>query len=78
MCSTLISSYIENMFLEIVKVEQPENYEKEVWQMGEQEKIGLVPKLKEEGNLEYKNGNYCKAADLYAKAVGILEQLMLK
>lgn len=46
--------------------------------MGEKEKISLVPKLKDEGNLEYKKKNYCKAADLYAKAVGILEQLMLK
>lgn len=46
--------------------------------MGQQEKISMVPKLKEEGNLEYKNKNYSKAADLYAKAVGILEQLMLK
>lgn len=65
-------------FLEIVKVEQPENYEKEVWQMGEDEKSNLVPKLKEKGNLEYKQKNYSKAAELYAKAVGILEQLMLK
>lgn len=59
-------------------MEQPENYEKEVWQMGENEKISMVPKLRQEGNFEYKNKNYTKAADLYAKAVGILEQLMLK
>lgn len=46
--------------------------------MGEKEKISIVPKLKKDGNLEYKNKNYTKAAELYAKAVGILEQLMLK
>lgn len=65
-------------FLEIVKVEQPDTYEKEVWQLGEQEKVNLVPKLKELGNVEYNNKNYIKAAELYAKAVGILEQLMLE
>lgn len=65
-------------FTEILKVEQPENYEKETWQLEEGEKIELIPKLKEQGNQEYKNKNYTKAAELYARAVGILEQLMLK
>lgn len=46
--------------------------------MEEKEKISMVPKLKEQGNFEYKNKNFTKAAELYAKAVGILEQLMLK
>lgn len=61
-----------------MKVEQPENYEKESWQLEENEKIELVPKLKEQGNQEYKNKNYIKASELYAKAIGMLEQLMLK
>lgn len=65
-------------FLELVKVEQPDSYEKDTWQMGETEKIELVPKLKEQGNNEYKAKNYKKASDLYAKALGILEQLMLR
>ncbi|XP_018566570.2 AH receptor-interacting protein [Anoplophora glabripennis] len=64
--------------MEILKVEQPESYEKESWQLEENEKIELIPKLKEQGNEEYKNKNYGKAAELYAKAVGMLEQLMLK
>lgn len=63
---------------EILKVEQPEDYEKEVWQMEDKEKITLVPQLKELGNQEFKKKNYKKAAELYAKAIGILEQLMLK
>lgn len=65
-------------YLEIIKVEQPEDYDKELWQMEETEKINLVPNLREMGNLEYRNKNYVKAAELYAKAIGILEQLMLK
>ncbi|KAG5895136.1 hypothetical protein JTB14_008570 [Gonioctena quinquepunctata] len=64
--------------IELVKVEQPEDYEKETWQMAEEEKIDMIPKLKEQGNEEYKNKNYEKAAALYAKAVAMLEQLMLK
>lgn len=59
-------------------MEQPENYEKESWQLEEDEKVQLIPKLKQQGNQEYVNKNYTKAAELYAKAVGMLEQLMLK
>ncbi|XP_060535551.1 AH receptor-interacting protein [Cylas formicarius] len=64
--------------MEIVEVQQPEQYEKETWQMDEREKIDLVPKLKQQGNEEYGRKEYHNAADLYAKAIGILEQLMLK
>ncbi|CAH1155775.1 unnamed protein product [Phaedon cochleariae] len=64
--------------IELLKVEQPEEYEKDSWQMEEEERIDLIPQLREQGNLEYKKKNYDKAAELYAKAVGMLEQLMLK
>ncbi|XP_057652989.1 AH receptor-interacting protein [Diorhabda carinulata] len=64
--------------IEVTKVEQPESYERETWQMGEDERLELIPKLKEQGNEEYKKKNYEKASDLYAKALGLLEQLMLK
>lgn len=46
--------------------------------MDEEEKVDIIPKLREQGNFEYRNKNYARAAELYAKAVGILEQLMLK
>ncbi|KAL1517557.1 hypothetical protein ABEB36_001307 [Hypothenemus hampei] len=64
--------------IEIVKVEQPDEYEKETWQMNEEEQIDLIPKLKTQGNDEYGKKNYQKASELYAKAIGLLEQLMLK
>ncbi|CAG9833790.1 unnamed protein product [Diabrotica balteata] len=78
-----LNSFLKNptdleFIIEITNIEQPESYEKETWQMEEGEKIELIPKLKEQGNEEYKNKNYKKASELYAKAIGILEQLMLK
>ncbi|KAJ8979591.1 hypothetical protein NQ317_019479 [Molorchus minor] len=77
-----LNSFLKNptdleFTMEIVKVEQPEDYEKETWQLEEGEKVDLIPKLKEQGNQQYKNKNYAKAAELYAKAIGLLEQLML-
>ncbi|KAJ3664391.1 hypothetical protein Zmor_008566 [Zophobas morio] len=64
--------------IELIKVEHPEDYEKDAWQMNEGEKLDLVPQLKEMGNKEYKEKNYQIAADQYAKAIGIIEQLMIK
>jgi AH receptor-interacting protein len=64
--------------IELLKVEQPEDYEKESWQMNEDEKLKLVPQLKELGNEEFKKRNYQTASDHYAKAIGIIEQLMIK
>lgn len=46
--------------------------------MNEDEKLTQIPKLKEQGNKEFKNKNYKAASDTYAKAIGMLEQLMLK
>lgn len=63
---------------ELVKVEQPDEYKKESWQMDEDEKLGTIPKLKEQGNREFKEKRYKEAADAYAQAIGMLEQLMLK
>ncbi|KAI4460980.1 aryl hydrocarbon receptor interacting protein related [Holotrichia oblita] len=64
--------------MELVHIEQPENYEKEVWQMDDEERMKRIPELKEKGNEEYKKKNYGLASDLYAQAIGILEQFMLK
>nr|CAH7751386.1 unnamed protein product [Callosobruchus chinensis] len=62
----------------VVNVEQPDEYEKESWQMEECEKLAMVPKLKEQGNKEFQKKDYAKAAEIYSKAIGMLEQLMLK
>ncbi|XP_063241341.1 AH receptor-interacting protein [Bacillus rossius redtenbacheri] len=62
---------------ELIKVESPEEYERESWQMNEQEKLQDVPVLREEGNTLYRKGEYEAAAKKYAQAIGHLEQLML-
>lgn len=46
--------------------------------MDTKERIEIIPKLKAEGNEEYNRKNYKKASELYAKAIGLLDQLMLK
>lgn len=63
--------------IELIKVEGPEEYKKESWQMNADEKLSTVPKLREKGNQLYKEKNFDGAADQYAEALGLLEQLML-
>ncbi|XP_049776155.1 AH receptor-interacting protein isoform X3 [Schistocerca cancellata] len=63
--------------IELIKVEGPEEYKKESWQMNADEKLSAVPKLRERGNQLYKEKNFDEAAGLYAEALGLLEQLML-
>lgn len=46
--------------------------------MSEEEKLDLIPKLREMGNEEFRKKKYKEASDNYAKAIGLLEQLMLK
>ncbi|KOC70852.1 Aryl-hydrocarbon-interacting protein-like 1 [Habropoda laboriosa] len=63
--------------IELVKVILPDEYEKESWQMTEDEKLKSIPNIKEKGNVLFKEKNYDGACDMYAKGIGILEQLML-
>jgi AH receptor-interacting protein len=66
------------MCAELLLVESPDEYKKEAWQMSEGEKIAIVPKLREEGNVLFRDALYDQAASKYAEAIGLLEQLMLK
>lgn len=59
-------------------MEKSGQYEKEAWQMDPSEKISFIPKLKQEGNELYTKKEYEAAADKYAKALGLLEQLCLR
>ncbi|XP_060811489.1 aryl-hydrocarbon-interacting protein-like 1 [Bombus pascuorum] len=63
--------------IELVKVILPDEYEKETWQMTEDEKLKSIPDIKEKGNALYKEKNYDLACEMYAKGIGILEQIML-
>ncbi|XP_031552452.1 AH receptor-interacting protein-like [Actinia tenebrosa] len=64
--------------MELMSVDNPGQYEKETWQMDPSEKLSVIPKLKQEGNELYAKKEYEAAADKYAKALGLLEQLSLR
>lgn len=59
-------------------MENPDDYEKDIWQLSEDEKLKSVSVLKEKGNLLYQEKKIEEACNQYAKAIGMLEQLMLK
>lgn len=63
--------------IELIKVILPDEYEKESWQMTEDEKLESIPHLKEKGNVLFREKKYDSASMEYAKAIGMLEQLML-
>ncbi|XP_020716830.1 AH receptor-interacting protein isoform X2 [Ceratitis capitata] len=58
--------------------EQPDEYEKERWQMNDEEKMNAQEDLREKGNRLYKEKKYKEAEECYRKAVGMIEQLMTK
>lgn len=58
-------------------MELPGSYNKDAWAMSSDEKVNLIPKLKEEGNSLYGNKNYSEASKKYAEALGLLERLIM-
>ena len=64
--------------IELLTHELPESYAKESWQMEPEEKLESVSKLRAEGNKLYVEKKLEEAADVYADAIGRLEQLILR
>ncbi|XP_058443663.1 AH receptor-interacting protein [Malaya genurostris] len=64
--------------LEILSIESPEEYQKESWQLNDDEKLEQVGKLREKGNECYARKDFSGAVDAYSYATGLVEQLMLK
>ncbi|XP_061198185.1 AH receptor-interacting protein-like [Saccostrea echinata] len=64
--------------LELVKVERPEEYEKDSWTLTDEEKLQRIPVLKEQGNKFFLEKKYPEAAEKYFEALSFLEQLVLK
>ncbi|XP_011141793.1 aryl-hydrocarbon-interacting protein-like 1 isoform X2 [Harpegnathos saltator] len=62
---------------ELIKYSQDLEFTIESWQMTENEKLESIPYLKEKGNVLFKEKKYDSASETYAKAIGMLEQLML-
>lgn len=66
------------LWLELLTVELPGEYDKESWAMDYEEKFAALPQLKEEGNQLYAGHEYFKAATKYSEALHMLEQLCLR
>lgn len=66
------------MWIEIINVEQPGEYEKENWQISNDNKLELIPKLKEQGNELYKREEYEKALEKYQLALSFIDHLQLR
>lgn len=62
----------------MVSVELPSEYEKESWQLSEQEKFNVVMENRELGNTLYRDGKIDEAEEKYRAALAIIEQLLLK
>lgn len=64
--------------LEVLSIEHPEDYQKDSWQLSDEEKLEQVKKLREKGNECYSRKDYVGATEAYSYAAGLIEQLMLK
>lgn len=64
--------------IEVISIEQPDEYEKESWQLNEDEKLTTVESYRIKGNEMFKNNKIKEAEENYSYALSILEQLMLK
>lgn len=65
-------------FPELLRVEKADEYEKEVWQLTSEERLDLIPTLKEKGNKLYGQKRYDEAEEAYSQAIAICEQLMVR
>lgn len=64
--------------MEIVSIERPEEYERETWQLNEDERRAAIQKYRDLGNEFYRNKQIAEAEAKYEAALGIVEQLLTK
>ncbi|KAI8436991.1 hypothetical protein MSG28_010393 [Choristoneura fumiferana] len=64
--------------IELLRVERSDEYEKDVWQLTTEERLNLIPTLKEKGNKMYAQKRYDEAEEDYSQAIAICEQLMVR
>lgn len=64
--------------IENLSIDLPEEYERESWQMNEDEKLKSVDDYRVRGNEMFKQNRFKEAEDFYSLALGVLEQLMLR
>jgi len=66
-----------DFIFELIRVELPGQYEKDSWAMTEDEKIKLVPELKEQGNELVKKKMYKEASEKYEEALRYFKSVFL-
>lgn len=64
--------------IEIIRVEQPDEYKQDSWQMSDEQKRDAIPKLRQVGNELYRDHKHSEAAEKYYEALSYLEQLSIK
>ena len=64
--------------ISLLSVEPPGTFEEETWALSMDEKRKRIPEWREKGNKLFKDGQRGKAAEIYAQALGCLEQLCLR
>lgn len=64
--------------IELLNVELPGKYKMDSWAMSDGDKASAIPKLKEEGNKLYEEGDIPKASEAYFEALCYLEEQMIK
>ncbi|XP_073444339.1 AH receptor-interacting protein isoform X2 [Dendrobates tinctorius] len=62
----------------LLKIEEPGSYRQDAWAMSDEEKLGAVPLLHQEGNQMYKEGNIPEASAKYYEAIACLKSLQMK
>ncbi|XP_068174062.1 aryl-hydrocarbon-interacting protein-like 1 [Antennarius striatus] len=64
--------------LELLKVQQPSEYNRETWAMSDEERLKAVPVLHGQGNKLYKQGEYNKATQKYKEAIICIKNVQTK
>ncbi|XP_014069893.2 aryl-hydrocarbon-interacting protein-like 1 [Salmo salar] len=64
--------------LELVKVQQPSEYDRESWALNDEERLKAVPLLHGQGNKLYKQGRYQDATNKYKEAIVCIKNIQHK
>uniref|UniRef100_A0A3Q4H486 Aryl-hydrocarbon-interacting protein-like 1 n=1 Tax=Neolamprologus brichardi TaxID=32507 RepID=A0A3Q4H486_NEOBR len=64
--------------LELLKVQQPSEYDRETWALSDEERLKAVPVLHGQGNKLYKQGRYQEATQKYKEAIICIKNVQTK
>ncbi|KAG7282526.1 hypothetical protein CRUP_020241 [Coryphaenoides rupestris] len=64
--------------LELIKVQQPSEYNRESWALSDVERLKVVPVLHGHGNKLYKQGRYEEATQKYKEAIVCIKNCLLR